>query len=72
MHTKVFWVPDSWYEEAAELQKIPLEELDYADKYKIAGIILWELSAPFLAAGAAFMAYEHYTASRQKALTSKE
>ena len=71
MHTKVFWVPDSWYELASEIQKTPLEELDYADKYKIAGIILWELSAPFLAAAAGSMAYNHYTASRQKALTSK-
>jgi len=72
MHKKVFWVPDSWYEEAAELQKIPFEDMSYADKYKIAGIVMWELSAPYLAAGAAFLAYEQYTASRQKALTSKK
>lgn len=72
MHTKVFWVPDAWYEEAAELTKIPVEEMSYADKYKIAGIVMWELGAPFLAAGAAVLAYEHYTMSRQKALTSKE
>jgi hypothetical protein len=72
MHTKPFWVPASWYETASEIQKTPLEEMDLEDKLKIAGIVTWELGAPFLAAGAAFLAYEHYNMSRQKALTMQK
>ena len=54
------WTPDSWIEKAKELQKIPVEEMTWIEKYQISLIVLWMVSAPVVAGVGAIYAVQEY------------
>lgn len=58
------WTPDSWIEKAKELQKIPVEELTWIEKYQISLIVFWMVSAPVVAGVGAIYAVQEYNKSK--------